>query len=125
VKLSWQDQDIVERRVASTAFSALTDSIVDTQSAIKVLSVTVTAEIGALVMIYVSKGLVYEFLNSDDNIWIYAGIGVFLVGFFTAFAVIRLLPRNSPGIFYAYTIWFFSIAAGIANVGLFYLLLYF
>jgi hypothetical protein len=42
-------------------FYAFTDSIVDTQSAIKVLAITVTAEIGLFAFVYVrlGSGLLY------------------------------------------------------------------
>ena len=100
----------------------MTESIVDTQSAIKVLAVTVTAEIGLLAMFYVSKDEVNKFLESGEEVWIYALAGVFLIGFFTAFAVFRLLPKSFPRPFFAYTIWIVSVAAGLANIALFYVL---
>src|SRR4051794_4898518 len=125
MKDSWQDQEILERKVASSAFTAITDSIIDTQSAIKVLAITVTAEIGAFAMFYVSKDKVIEFLEKEDGFWIYGAIGVFLVGFLTAFAAFRLLPRRFPHPFFAFTIWIVSITAGLANIGLFFLLLTF
>jgi hypothetical protein len=119
VNNSWQDQEDVERRVERTAFYAITDSIRDTQSAIKVLSITVTAELGALAMIYVNRDEVYNFLEAGDEVWIYAGAGIFVVGFLTAFAAFRLLPRSFPKPFFGYTIWVVSIAAGALNLGLF------
>jgi len=125
MKYSLQDQEDVERRVGRTAFFAITDSIRDTQSAIKVLAVTVTAEFGAFAMIYVSKDQVFTFLESGDTVWVYGSIGVFLAGFLTAFAVFRLLPRSFPRPFFGYTIWILSIATGLANIALFYVLLTF
>src|SRR5438270_9584636 len=92
MKTSLQDDEDVEWRVETSAFSAAAHSIVDTQSAITVLAITVTAELGAFAMIYVSKNEVYEFLKSGENIWIYSSVAVFLVGFFTTFAAFRLLP---------------------------------
>ena len=56
MKDSWQDQEILERKVAWSAFTAITDSIIDTQSAIKVLAITVTAEIGAFAMFRIGNG---------------------------------------------------------------------
>jgi hypothetical protein len=122
MKYSLQDEEDIERQVGRSAFFAMTDSIIDTQSAIKVLSITVTAEIGVLAMFYFSKDQVFEFLKSGDNVWFYATIGVFVVGFLTAFAAFRLLPRSFPRPFFRYTIWIISIASGIANVVLFFVL---
>ena len=61
VKLWWQDQEDVEYQVGRSVFYAFTDSIVDTQSAIKVLAITVTAEIGLFAFVYVrlGSGLLY------------------------------------------------------------------
>ena len=123
VKLSWQDQDEVEGRVERTAFRAITDSIVDTQSAIKVLAITVTAEIGLIAFVYVNRNEAFKFLESDDAVWLYAAVGIFLIGFLTAFAAFRFVPRSLKQIFFAYTVWIASIAAGLANIALFYFLL--
>jgi hypothetical protein len=119
VKYQWQDQEDVENRVERTAFYAITDSIRDTQSAIKVLAITVTAELGALAMIYVNRDEVYNFLEAGDEVWYYAAAGVFVVGFLTAFAAFRLLPRRFPKPFFGYTIWVISITAGVLNLCLF------
>ena len=106
--------------VAASAFSNITDSIIDTHSAIKVLAITVTAELGGFAMFYVAKDKVEESLADDETgVWIYAAIAIFLVGFLTAFAGYRLIAnkwrhRNS-GIL----IWIVSIAAGAANIVLF------
>ena len=122
----WQDSDEVERKVASSAFSSITDSIVDTDSAVKVLAVTVTAEIAAFTMLYVSKDKVQDYLaESGNNVSIYGSFAAFLIGFLTAFAAFRLIfgnfPRNAPG----YMIWPISLAAGVGNVALFFLLINF
>jgi len=122
MKDSWQDEEVLERRVAQTAFTAITDSIVDTQSAIKVLAITVTAEIGAFLMFYVAKDKVLDFLESNENVWIYGSIGVFLVGFLTAFAGLRLIPSRFRRRLLSYTIWLISIIAGLANIALFFVL---
>jgi hypothetical protein len=66
MKYSSQDPEELEYRVAKSAFFAVTDSISDTQGAIKVLAITVTAEIGAFAMLYVSKDKVLDFLASGD-----------------------------------------------------------
>jgi hypothetical protein len=125
MKDAWQDQDELEYKVERAAFFDLTNSIVDAQSAIKVLSVTVTAELGAFLMFYLGKDQVYEFLDAGENVWIYASVGVFVVGFMTAFAAFRMLPRRFPKPFFGYTIWLVSVIAGISNIGLFYFLLHF
>jgi hypothetical protein len=125
VKLWWQDQEDVEYQVGRSAFYAFTDSIVDTQSAIKVLAITVTAEIGLLAFIYVNRAEAFKFLDDGEYNWFYAAIGAFLIGFLTAFAVFRFVPRNFKQIFFAYTVWIVSIVCGVANIALFYLLLSF
>ena len=122
MKNSWQDEEDIEYRVGKTAFAAVTESIVDTQSAIKVLAVTVTTEMGAFLMFYVAKDKVLDFLESEGNFWIYAAIGIFLIGFFTAFAVLRLAPVSFRRRLFATTIWLISITAGLANIGLFFVL---
>src|ERR1051325_8355104 len=101
----WHDEDEVERKVARTAFFAMADSIVDTQSAIKVLAITVTGEIGLIAFVIVAKNEAYKFLDSGENVWIYASIGLFLIGFLTPFAAFRLLPRRIRQRFLTYTIW--------------------
>ena len=120
------DQDRLERKIAQTAFSAMTDSILrDTQRAIAALAITVTAELGALAMIYVSKDKLLDFIDKEGDFWIYASIGAFLIGFFAAFAAVRLMPRVIKQLFFSLTIWLISIGVGLANVALFYSLLAF
>src|SRR4051794_8485786 len=100
------DAEDVGAQVATSAFSSIADYMVDTQSVITVLSITVPAEIGCLVMVYMARDKLVEALRSGDgNAWIYASIGVFVVGFLIAFAVFRLLPRSFPKPFFGYTIW--------------------
>ena len=116
-----ETQEEVVANVATSAFTNITDSIIDAHSAIKVLAITVTAELGLFAMFYVSKGKVADFLaDSETELWIYASIAVFLIGFLTAFATYRLVAskwrhRNS-GIW----IWAVSIAAGSANILLYF-----
>lgn len=115
----WDDHyDVRHRRrmdkVARIGLSNVIDSIVDTHSALKVLVITVTAEIGLLVMFFVAKP---EFIEEyEPDIWMYAATAFFFIGFLTAFATYRLMAnkwrhRNSGNY-----IWLFSITAGIANV---------
>ena len=114
-------QDRVARNVVDVALSNITDSIIDTHSAVKVLAITVTAEIGLLAMLYVSKDKAADFLaENEPDILSYGAIAVFMIGFLTAFALYRMISnrwhhRNS-GIY----IWLASIAAGTANVLLFF-----
>jgi len=104
-------------------FRTLTDSIIDTHSAIKVLALTVTAEFVAFAMFYVSKDKVQDFLaESSSNAWAYGSIAIFLIGFLTAFAGFRLVASNFPRRLSAYMIWPIAIAAGVANLALFFLL---
>lgn len=107
------------------AFSAITDSIKDTHSAITVLSITVTAEIGLIAFVLISKDEAYKFLEAGDNVWIYAAVGLFLIGFLTTVAAYRFLPKSIRRRFFANTIWIVSIAAGLANIALFYVLMTF
>ena len=120
---TWQEENKVIGQVTRSAFAAMTDSIVDTHSAVTVLAITVAAEIGALAMVFVARDKVNEFVEAQGDFWIYASIGVFLVGFFTAFATIRLLERRFAQRTLPITIWLFSIIAGTANLALFCALL--
>ena len=119
-----RDQERVLAEVASSAFKAATESIIDIHSAVKVLAITVTTELVAFAMYYVSKDKVLDFLDDPNNgdFWLYASIGVFLIGFFTAFAIYRLIAnkwRHSGAHFY---IWLVSISAGVLNFLLFFAL---
>jgi hypothetical protein len=103
----------------------MTDWINDAQSAIAVLSITLTAEIGVFAMFYIAKDKVYEFLDAGDSVWFYAGIGAFLVGFLGTFAAFQLVPFDLRRRVSDFGILAISIAAGVANVALFYMLLNF
>lgn len=118
------DQDRVVGEVARSAFANVTDSIIDVHSAVKVLSITVTAELVAFAMYYVSKDKVLEFLADPENdgVWLYGAIGVFVVGFLTAFAIYRLIANKWHHRGSHIFIWLVSIAAGILNVLLFFAL---
>ena len=106
------------------AFSSISDSIKDTHSAITVLSITVTAEIGLIAFVLISKDEAYKFLEAGDNVWIYAAVGLFLIGFLTTVAAYRFLPKSIRR-FLTNTVWIVSIAAGLANIALFYVLMTF
>ena len=118
------DQDRVVGQVASSAFREITDSIIDVHSAVKVLAITVTAEVVAFAMYYVSKDKVLEFLEDEQNgsFWLYASIAIFLIGFLSAFSIYRLAAnkwRHTGSHIY---IWLVSIAVGTFNVLLFFFL---
>jgi hypothetical protein len=122
----WDDQEEVERRVVSSAFNNLLDSIVDMHTAVKVLAVTVTAELMAFVMIYVSKDKLQDFLNdSSSNVWIYSAVGSFLIGFLTVIAASRFFPTRIIRGLGQYMIMPIAIIAGLGNIGLFVLLVMF
>ena len=128
MKSIWRrDQEDVERAVVSSAFANLTESIIDTHTAVKVLAVTVTAEIMGFVMLYVSKDKVQDFLDDPANggFWVYASIAVYLIGFLTAFASYRLLTGGLPHLFPKYMLLPIAIIAGIANLGIFFVLVNF
>lgn len=113
-------QDEVVANVVTSAFSNITDSIIDTHSAVKVLAITVTAEIGLIAMFFVSKDKASDFIaEHEPDIWIYASIAVFLIGFLTAFAAYRLVASRWHYRHSGVLIWIASIAAGTANILLF------
>ena len=122
------DLDYNQRRlvgeVVNSAFRNVTDSIIDTHSAIAVLSITVTAELGALAMIYVAKDKVVEYLNhSNSGVWVYGSTGIFITGFLTAFAAYRLIADRWPHRQARLLMWLVSVGAGIFNILLFILAL--
>ena len=118
------DQRRLVGRVTSSAFRNVTDSIIDAHSAIKVLAITITAEFGAFAMYYVSKDKVLDFLADErnDSFWIYASIGVYLIGFLTAFSIYRLAANKWPHQSAHIYTWLVSITAGVLNVLLFFAL---
>jgi hypothetical protein len=119
-------QEEVVANVATSAFSEITDSIIDAHSAIKVLSITVTAELVAFAMFYVAKDKVIEFLaESENGVWIYGAIGIFVIGFLTAFAIYRLVANRWPHARSHLFIWLISIAAGAFNILVFFALITF
>ena len=121
-----RDEDRMVREVVSSASTSILDSIIDTHSAIKILAVTVTAEFVALAMFYVSKDKVQDFLaESEGDALIYGSVAVFVIGFLTAFAAYRLIEGKLRQLFPKITIWLISIAAGVANLLLFFLLISF
>jgi hypothetical protein len=124
--VSFDDPQRIERKVYQAAYDTWTDAILEsTQSAILTLVVTVTADLGALAMIYVSKDKVLDFIDKQGDFWIYACLILFAIGFFGAFAAIRLLPKFIKQLFFSFTVWLISIGVGLANVALFYSLLAF
>ena len=118
-----QDEDRVMREVVSTASSSVLDSIIDAHSAIKILAITVTAELVAFAMFYVSKDKVQESLDDPDSgLLVYGSVACFIIGFLTAFAAYRIIERKLPRSVPKITIWLVSTIAGIANLALFFML---
>lgn len=110
-------------RVAASAFYDVTDSIIDTHTAAKVLAITAAAEIGGIAMMLISKDLVRSSLNdAGTDVWIYAGIAVFVIGFLTVFAIYKLAAKRWPHQSAALMIWVASVVAGVLNIGVFYAL---
>jgi hypothetical protein len=121
-----RDEDQVAREVVSTAFTSVTDSIIDTHSAVKILAVTVTAEIVAFAMIYVSKDKVQQSLaDHDSGLLTYGSIACFVIGFLIVFAAYRLIERKLLRSVPKITVWLVSTVAGIANLALFFMLVNF
>ena len=120
--------------------SEIIESASSPHSAFKVLAITVTAEIGAIVMCFVA-GDKADVLLEDEN-FVYAALAAFAVGFLIVFTIFRMFEHNwcrpapsispSPGILSGSTarrhsgsiwIWFISTAAGVLNILLFFVLL--
>lgn len=113
-------------RVAATAFYDVTDSIIDGHTAVKVLAITVAAEIGGIAMILFAKDLVRSSLyDADTDMWIYAGAAVFVVGFLTVFAIYKLAAKRWPHRSAGLMIWVISVAAGVLNICVIYVLVAF
>ena len=107
------DQDRVERKVYQAAYDTWTSAILEsTQSAILTLVVTVTANLGALAMVYVSRDKLLDFIDKQGDFWIYACLILFAIGFFGAFAAIRLMPKFIKQLFFSLTIYLISIGVG-------------
>jgi hypothetical protein len=112
-----REQNRVIGQVASAAFSDATGSIIDTHSAVKVLAITVTAEIVALAMCQIAKDKVLEFIQEEGiNVLFYGGAFFFFNGFFIAFAIYRLAANKWPHRGVRVLIWLVSIVAGTINV---------
>lgn len=110
-------------KVATAAFSDITDSIVDTHAAVTVLAITMTLEICGLGMLYVANDKVMATLNgSEVNVWFYVSAAVFLVGFLNAFAVYRLIANKWPHQGARLNNWLVSVIAGSLNLFLFFAL---
>ena len=110
--------------VITTAFSSITDSVIDVHSAVKVLAITVTAELGVLTMVLFAREKLSESLaDQGDNFWIYGSVAVFVNGFLIAFALHRLIIQRWPYAGAYLAIWVVSAFAGVANFFLFFVLL--
>ncbi|MDI1242206.1 MAG: hypothetical protein PSX80_09830 [bacterium] len=118
------DHDRLVSKVVDSVFYNITDSIIDVHTAVKVLAITVTAEFGALAMLFVAKDKVLASIaESEDSLWIYAAILVYVIGFLTFFASYRLVANKWRHSYSSILIWPLSIIAGVANLFLFLALL--
>jgi len=122
-----EDLDYNQRKlvgeVLDSAFTNVTDSIIDTHSAVVVLAITITLEISGLLMFFVAHDKVMAALNgSDVGIWAYTSIAIYLVGFLNAFAVYCLIANKWPHPGARINNWLVSISAGLLNVLLFFAL---
>ncbi|MEO5860784.1 MAG: hypothetical protein ABIR33_17775 [Pyrinomonadaceae bacterium] len=118
------NHDRLERKIVTSVWSNITDSIIDTHTAVKVLAITVTAEFGLFAMLFVAKDKVLTSIaESEDGLWIYAAIAVYVIGFLTFFASYRLIANKWRHSYSAILIWPLSIIAGVANLVLFLALL--
>jgi hypothetical protein len=135
------DEDL-ESDLTTSAFSEITDSVRDPLTAIRVLAITIPAEIAFTAVFIFAREKVLDFL-SDGEVFGYAALVTFALGFLTVYTVYRLaqqrLDRNSSrpsissGIMSGYAghehrsskrwIWFISAAAGVLNT-LFFFALY-
>ena len=116
-----EDQDEVASQVASSAFRNVTDSIVDTHTAVVVLSIAGAAEIGGLVMLRMARYEVQRALErSDLDVWLYSAAGVFVVGFLISYAVYKMAAKKWPRPTAYMMCWLVSITAGVGNIALFF-----
>ena len=116
-----EDEEELANRVAVSVFSNITDSIIDTHTAVKVLAITLTLEICGLGMLYVAKDKVTEALGQSDR-WIYVSAAVFVVGFLNSFAIYQLAAKKWPHPGARLMNWLVSISVGVLNVLLFFAL---
>jgi hypothetical protein len=124
MKFGFDDERRVERQVVHSALSSLTDSVVNTQSAVVMLAMSVAAEIGVGTMMFVAGDKVQQFLNENDDFWIYGSVGIFLIGFLAVFATLAgLIPSGSRLRPFPLITWAVSILAGLLNIGLFFAIL--
>ena len=113
-------------QVGGSAFYNITDSIIDTHTAVKVLAITVTLEIGGLAMLYVAKDKVADALaESDSGFWIYVSAAVFVVGFLNSFAIYCLVAKKWPHPGAQLLIWVVSVGVGVLNILSFFALMTF
>lgn len=118
-----RDETDIAYDVGTSAFRNITASITDTHTAVVVLAITGAAEIGGLVMMVVGRREVQRVLASAEFMsWIYAAIGVFVVGLLCAFGAYFFINKRWPRPEARTMRWMISISAGLANVLLFYYL---
>ena len=107
--------------LTTAAFSDATTSFIDTHSAVKVLAITVTAEIVAFAMFIIANEKVAELVDEYGvDYWFYGSTFFFFNGFFVAFAVYRLIANKWPHRGVRVLIWLVSIVAGALNIAVFF-----
>ena len=102
--------------------------IEDTHAAITTLAITITGELGAFVMFYFARDKVqesyYQIQTDDDHFaWTWAGVAVFLIGYFGAYAAYRLITKKWPQFRSKIYLTIVTFAAGFGNLLLFYALI--
>jgi hypothetical protein len=118
-----RDEDDIAYDVGTSAFANITGSIYDTHTAVVVLAIAGAAEIGGVVMLRMAKDQVAGALSDAEfATWIYAGIGVFVVGFLCAYGTHFLINKKWARPEARMMRWLISISAGLANILLFYYL---
>ena len=102
--------------------------IEDTHAAITTLAITITGEIGSFVMFYFAKDRIresfYQIQTDDDHFaWTWAGVAVFCIGYFAAYASYRLITKKWPQFRSKIYFTLVTFAAGFGNLLLFYALI--
>ena len=115
--------DYTSRKVARTAFWDITSSIVDTQSAITVLAITMTLEIcGLAALVFAGDKVTRDLAKTDVNFQFYVWAAAFVVGFLNGFAIYVLIANKWPHRDSGLNTWLVGTGTGLINLFLFFLL---